>query len=69
MVRDDFWLAATRFMQELEIRLVEGENPRLVDLFDPPRQAGPGGVRPGIRAFPKAACARISDLKNFSRNR
>jgi formylglycine-generating enzyme required for sulfatase activity len=35
MVRDDFWLAVSRFMQELEIRLIEGENSRLVDLFDP----------------------------------
>ena len=26
MVRDDFWLAASRFMRDLEIRLVEGEN-------------------------------------------
>jgi serine/threonine protein kinase/formylglycine-generating enzyme required for sulfatase activity/tetratricopeptide (TPR) repeat protein len=34
-VRDDFWLAASRFMRELEIRLVEGENSALVDLFDP----------------------------------
>ena len=29
MVRDDFWLAASRFMRDLEIRLVEGENKRL----------------------------------------
>jgi serine/threonine protein kinase/formylglycine-generating enzyme required for sulfatase activity len=35
MVRDDFWLAVSRFMQALEIRVVEGENSRLVDLFDP----------------------------------
>ena len=35
MVRDDFWLAATRFMRDLEIRLVEGDNSALVDLFDP----------------------------------
>ena len=35
MVRDDFWLAASRFMRDLEIRLVEGENGRLVDLFIP----------------------------------
>jgi formylglycine-generating enzyme required for sulfatase activity len=34
-VRDDFWLAASRFMRELEIRLLEGENSALVDLFDP----------------------------------
>ncbi len=34
MVRDDFWLAVSRFMQALEIRVVEGDNARLVDLFD-----------------------------------
>jgi serine/threonine protein kinase/formylglycine-generating enzyme required for sulfatase activity len=33
MVRDDFWLAVSRFMQSLEI-VIEGENSRLVDLFD-----------------------------------
>ena len=35
MVRDDFWLAVSRFLRELEIRLVEGENSALADLFDP----------------------------------
>jgi formylglycine-generating enzyme required for sulfatase activity len=35
MVRDDFWMAATRFLEELEIRLVQGENCAAVDLFDP----------------------------------
>ncbi len=35
MVRDDFWMAATWFMRELEIRLVEAENSAAVDLFDP----------------------------------
>ena len=34
MVRDDFWMAATRFMRNLEIRLIEGENSAAVDLFD-----------------------------------
>src|SRR5262249_61000313 len=34
LVRDDFWMAATRFMQALEIRLVEAENSCAVDLFD-----------------------------------
>ncbi len=34
LVRDDFWMGATRFMRELEIRLVEGENSAAVDLFD-----------------------------------
>ncbi|HEV3444521.1 MAG TPA: SUMF1/EgtB/PvdO family nonheme iron enzyme [Gemmataceae bacterium] len=35
MVRDDFWMAATRFMRELEVRLVENQNSLAVDLFDP----------------------------------
>jgi serine/threonine protein kinase/formylglycine-generating enzyme required for sulfatase activity len=34
MVRDDFWMAATRFMRELEIRLLDGQNSAAVDLFD-----------------------------------
>jgi len=34
MVRDDYWMAATRFLHDLEIRLVEGENSAAVDLFD-----------------------------------
>jgi serine/threonine protein kinase/formylglycine-generating enzyme required for sulfatase activity len=36
LVRDDFWMAATRFLRDLEIRLREGENAAAVDLFDPP---------------------------------
>ena len=34
MVRDDFWLAATRFMGALEVDLLQGQNSALVDLFD-----------------------------------
>ena len=34
MVRDDFWLAVSRFLRELEVRLVEDENYALVDRFD-----------------------------------
>ena len=34
MVRDDFWLVASRFMKTLEVRLVQGLNIALVDLFD-----------------------------------
>lgn len=34
MVRDDFWMAVTRFLRSLEIRLVEDENSAAVDLFD-----------------------------------
>jgi serine/threonine protein kinase/formylglycine-generating enzyme required for sulfatase activity len=34
LVRDDFWMAATRFFRELEVRLAEGGNSAAVDLFD-----------------------------------
>src|SRR5262249_38559199 len=34
LVRDDFWMAATRFMADLEISLVQGHNCAAVDLFD-----------------------------------
>jgi serine/threonine protein kinase/formylglycine-generating enzyme required for sulfatase activity len=34
MVRDDFWMAATRFMSDLEVRVLEGQNAAAVDLFD-----------------------------------
>jgi serine/threonine protein kinase/formylglycine-generating enzyme required for sulfatase activity len=33
LVRDDFWMAATRFMRQLEIPLVEAQNSAAVDLF------------------------------------
>jgi len=35
MVRDDFWLAVSRFMGDLEVELLQGRNMALVDLFDP----------------------------------
>jgi serine/threonine protein kinase len=35
LVRDDFWMATTRFLRELEVRVVEGVNAAAVDLFDP----------------------------------
>jgi len=49
MVRDDFWTAATRFMRELEIRLLEAHNSAAVDLF-PVRHAkkSVGGLRAGL---------------------
>lgn len=34
MVRDDFWLAVSRFFRHLETRIVEGENSSLCDLFE-----------------------------------
>ena len=33
LVRDDFWMALTRFMKQLEVPLREGENATAVDLF------------------------------------
>ena len=35
LVRDDFWLAVSRFMACLDIDLSQNQNMRLVDLFDP----------------------------------
>jgi hypothetical protein len=35
LVRDDFWLAVSRFLRALEVPLVEGQNTALVELFDP----------------------------------
>ncbi len=34
MVRDDFWMAVTRFLTDLEVQLVQGQNFAAVDLFD-----------------------------------
>ncbi|QEF97611.1 Serine/threonine-protein kinase PknB [Stieleria maiorica] len=34
MVRDDFWLAFSRFMDHLEIDLMQNKNMALIDLFD-----------------------------------
>jgi serine/threonine protein kinase/formylglycine-generating enzyme required for sulfatase activity len=34
MVREDFWISVSRFFKEMDIRLFEGENSTLVDLFD-----------------------------------
>ena len=55
MVRDDFWLAVSRFMQALEVPLVEGGNARLVDLFDQ------GHARKVLAAFGRAYGAIPAD--------
>jgi hypothetical protein len=34
LVRDDFWLAVSRFLGALDIELLQGHNSALVDLFD-----------------------------------
>ena len=49
-VRDDFWMAVSRFLRELEVRLVEGQNSALRrSLRHGPRQESAGGVWPGVR--------------------
>jgi serine/threonine protein kinase len=35
LVRDDFWLAVSRFMADLEAELIPGQNVALIDLFAP----------------------------------
>ena len=35
LVRDDFWMATTRFLKALEVRPVEGTNSAAVEQFDP----------------------------------
>ena len=60
LVRDDFWLAASRFMRDLEIRLLEGENSALVDLFDP-RHA-----KKVLTAFGRAYGALPEDIGDLS---
>jgi serine/threonine protein kinase/formylglycine-generating enzyme required for sulfatase activity len=34
MVRDDFWMAVTRFLRDLEVELLQGQNFAAVDLFE-----------------------------------
>jgi serine/threonine protein kinase/formylglycine-generating enzyme required for sulfatase activity len=34
LVRDDFWMAVTRFLHALEVPLLEGQNSAAIDLFD-----------------------------------
>ena len=60
MVRDDFWMAATRFMRELEVRLVEAQNSAAVDLF-PIRHA-----RKILAAFGRAFGAISDDTSELS---
>lgn len=55
MVRDDFWMSATRLMRELEVKIVEGWNSAAVDLF------GTLHARKVLHAF-GAAFGRIPKL-------
>ena len=66
LVRDDFWLAASRFLRELDIRLLEGENSALVDLFHP-RHARKVLTAFGraYGALPDNTCALNSEQESF----
>jgi hypothetical protein len=59
LVRDDFWMAVTRFMHRLEIRVVEGGNSAAVDLFDPAH------ARKVLAAFGRAF-GRLADPREGS---
>ena len=66
MVRDDFWMAVIRFMRELEVRLLDGQNSAAVDLF-PIRHAEKVLAAFG-RAFgvwPDASTELSKDQKQF----
>jgi formylglycine-generating enzyme required for sulfatase activity len=65
LVRDDFWMAATRFMRDLEIDLVPDRNVAAVDLFDPKH------ARKVLAAYGRAyetLPPRIDDLTREQRN-
>jgi serine/threonine protein kinase/formylglycine-generating enzyme required for sulfatase activity len=66
LVRDDFWMAATRFMRELEVRLVEGQNSAAVDLF-PIRHAEKvlAAFGRAFGALPEALSETTNDQKLF----
>ncbi len=66
MVRDDFWMAATRFMRDLEIRLVEGQNSAAVDLFDLDHARKVlGGIRSGLRQASRERRRSPREQKDF----
>ena len=55
LVRDDFWMAATRFLRAVEVRLSEGRNAAAVDLFPF------GHARKVLLAFGESFGARPDD--------
>jgi serine/threonine protein kinase len=55
LVRADFWMSVTRFLQALELPLLEGHNSAAVDLFDPDH------ARKVLAAFGQAY-GRLGDL-------
>ena len=67
MVRDDFWLAVSRFLRELEVRLVEGHNVRCRrSLRHGPRRKVAGGIRASLRQTCPTTPARRPKSKKSS---
>ncbi len=62
IVRDDFWMATSRFMQELEIDLTPNANIALVDLF------GPRHARKVLAAFGHAYGALPERYSEFTKD-
>ena len=56
IVRDDFWMGLTRFLRDLGVEMVQGENIAAVDLFDPIH------ARRVLTAFGQAFTRLPSDL-------
>ena len=69
LVRDDFWLALCRFMGDLHIELVQGQNIALVDLFDPPHAQCAGGLRPSFWAVGRPIVERAENISRSNRCR
>ncbi len=66
MVRDDFWMAATRFMRDLEIDLLPDRNVVAVDLFDPQHaQKVLGAFGTAYGKLPERERGRTSDQHDF----
>jgi serine/threonine protein kinase/formylglycine-generating enzyme required for sulfatase activity len=62
LVRDDFWMAVARFLNELEIKLLQGHNWVVVDLFDPAH------ARKVLAAFGRAHGRLADDPAQWSRD-
>ncbi len=67
VVRDDFWMAVTRFLQAIEVPLLQGSNAAAVELFDAPAcSQGARGVRPGPGPDPQALKRRPGTRRGCS---
>ena len=75
LVRDDFWMAVTRFFKRIEVAMVEGRNSAAAELFDPAHARrvlaqfgracgqipdGPGEPGPETSAFLEHAVAALA---------